>query len=77
MREAFGSSCEKEGEQKRRGGYGERLKRCAGSASEIEAAAADMAAAASALVYIERELARLVKAKARARRGAGRPTLCA
>jgi hypothetical protein len=33
-----------------------------------------MAAAASALVYIERELAQLVKAKARAQRGVGRPT---
>lgn len=34
-----------------------------GSASEIEAAAADMAAAASALVFIERELARMMTQK--------------
>jgi hypothetical protein len=34
-----------------------------------------MAAAASALVYIERELTRLVKTKARPQCGTGRPIL--
>lgn len=38
---------------------------CTGSASDIEAAAADMAAAAAALVYIERELLKMVSAQAR------------
>ena len=37
----------------------------AGTASDIEAAAADMAAAAAALVYIERELAEMVSKQAR------------
>ena len=38
----------------------------AGSASDIEAAAADMAAAAAALVYIERELLKIVSAAGKA-----------
>ena len=38
---------------------------CTGSASDIEAAAVDMAAAAAALVYIERELLKMVSAQAR------------